>query len=444
MQYSGTAWVPIISYGTMDLYVDNTDGTDDAVHGTGVDADAFKSPQYAGDTIPGFFSGNIIIHFNAESYAAVTIQGKNPTGPYSITIKGTLTALETITGAAITAGSGINRGVINKSGVFNGDDYANKLAYYATDAVYRIIDGHCVTIPYNSGGTDDIAVGDTIKGATSGAYGDVIAITLTGGSWAGGNATGVITMQKTFGTWQNGENIDNVTDTKSNCATTTSTVTVDNDNITIVATAASSTTQNVTIYDWGTTIAGVTIGQGQKGVYFYDVYISSAITTATFSAVFFNRCKLYSASLVVCSVVIQSQIQLEICFVDATYSATTGCGFTVNYSYVRMSRTKLIVNTASAAFGGFRVGSAGDCAFTNGSILDGTSKTGCGIYMYMNAVSISASAAADGRARIRNFEIGVYALSGSQAAYFSAAAYVVYSNNTTNINAVAAEFAAIT
>jgi len=138
MQYDGSNWIPIISYGTMDLYVDNTDGTDDAVHGTGVDADAFKSPQYAGDTIPGFFSGNIIIHFNAETYSNLILRGKFPTGNFTITLQGTLVADATAAQDSSVQGSGATHGSITDAGAFT--NHANKLLYSSNNAQYKIID----------------------------------------------------------------------------------------------------------------------------------------------------------------------------------------------------------------------------------------------------------------------------------------------------------------
>jgi hypothetical protein len=97
MQYNGTSWSSIMSFGTMTLYVDKTDGTDDISYGTGVDTNAFKTVQYAIDLIPPVFSGNVIVYITNESYSeTVTIQGKNAAGAYTITLQGTRTIIESL------------------------------------------------------------------------------------------------------------------------------------------------------------------------------------------------------------------------------------------------------------------------------------------------------------------------------------------------------------
>lgn len=45
-------------------------------------------------------------------------------------------------------------------------------------------------MPFSSGGTNEIKVGDVIHGAGSKAYATVAEVFLTGGSWAGGDAAG--------------------------------------------------------------------------------------------------------------------------------------------------------------------------------------------------------------------------------------------------------------
>ena len=62
------------------------------------------------------------------------------------------------------------------------------------------------TLAYTHGGTTEIAVGNWIVGATGGAIAHVKSITLASGTWAGGNATGVITLCSQLGTFQS-ENI---------------------------------------------------------------------------------------------------------------------------------------------------------------------------------------------------------------------------------------------
>ena len=137
MQYDGSSWIPIISFGPMTLYVDATDGTDDQSHGTGVDSDAFATIQYAVDTIPGLVGGNVEIFINNESYAeSVAVGGKSFTGDYSITFNGTLNQQSMGTIESAVQGSGATQGSITDVGEFGG--YDNMLVY--ANLEYRIID----------------------------------------------------------------------------------------------------------------------------------------------------------------------------------------------------------------------------------------------------------------------------------------------------------------
>ena len=58
------------------------------------------------------------------------------------------------------------------------------------------------TLAFTSGGTYVIAVGDTITGATSGATASVGVVTVSSGSWAGGDAAGNLTLRRLTGTFQ--------------------------------------------------------------------------------------------------------------------------------------------------------------------------------------------------------------------------------------------------
>jgi len=104
MQYSGTAWVPIISLGTMTMYVDKTDGTDAVDKGGAVDAGAFKTVQYAINAIPPLYSGNVLIIVNNEAYAEnLVFQGKCAAGNFYIELRGTMST--SVADTAATAGS---------------------------------------------------------------------------------------------------------------------------------------------------------------------------------------------------------------------------------------------------------------------------------------------------------------------------------------------------
>jgi len=55
---------------------------------------------------------------------------------------------------------------------------------------------------FTSGGTHEVVVGDTLTGATGGATAVVSSITLSGGSWAGGDAAGQFVLTDQSGTFQ--------------------------------------------------------------------------------------------------------------------------------------------------------------------------------------------------------------------------------------------------
>jgi len=135
-QYN-SKWIPIISVGSMTVYVDKTDGTDDLNHGTGVDSDAFATVQYAIDCIPGLVGGNVIININGEDYdETVTIQGKQFSGNYTITLQGTLSQQDTATIESAVQGTGATQGSITDTGKFG--SYDNMLMY--ANSEYRLID----------------------------------------------------------------------------------------------------------------------------------------------------------------------------------------------------------------------------------------------------------------------------------------------------------------
>lgn len=55
-----------------------------------------------------------------------------------------------------------------------------------------------LSLPF-SGGAVPVSVGDTLAGATSGAGGYVGGVTVAGGSWAGGDAAGVLSLRRLTG-----------------------------------------------------------------------------------------------------------------------------------------------------------------------------------------------------------------------------------------------------
>lgn len=100
--------------------------------------------------------------------------------------------------------------------------------------VTNVTDGDKITmgypnrmaIPFSSGGTNEIAAGDLITGATSGAKATVSKVLLYSGTWAGGDAAGFFIIERdsltgTFGS----ENVFGEAAAATNDATVTANVT---------------------------------------------------------------------------------------------------------------------------------------------------------------------------------------------------------------------------
>ena len=69
--------------------------------------------------------------------------------------------------------------------------------------VYLNLSGDAsMCLAFTSGGTTAIAVGDTIVGESGAATAVVLSITLTSGSWAGGNAAGFLYIDTQVGAFQ--------------------------------------------------------------------------------------------------------------------------------------------------------------------------------------------------------------------------------------------------
>jgi hypothetical protein len=102
--YDGSNFIPLHSFGTTTIYVDNTDGTDDLDYGGAVDAGAFKTIQFAIDAVPGSNGGNVFIRPNDETYEEdIVIQGKDYTGNFYIQIVGAVST--ELSAATATSGS---------------------------------------------------------------------------------------------------------------------------------------------------------------------------------------------------------------------------------------------------------------------------------------------------------------------------------------------------
>jgi hypothetical protein len=73
-----------------------------------------------------------------------------------------------------------------------------------SEEIYRYTER---TMAFTSGGTTEIPIGAWILGATSAAVAEVIDVTLTGGTWAGGDAAGSLRLRCQVGTFQAAEKI---------------------------------------------------------------------------------------------------------------------------------------------------------------------------------------------------------------------------------------------
>jgi len=98
----------------------------------------------------------------------------------------------------------------------------------AADAFGVLVNGTDTTdttkryIAYTSGGVEELQVGTTVTGATSGATAQVVSKTLTSGTWAAGTAAGVLILDNQVGTFEsenlNAEAQDNICTIGANTA----------------------------------------------------------------------------------------------------------------------------------------------------------------------------------------------------------------------------------
>ena len=417
MQYDGSNWVPIFNFGTMTIYVDKTDGTDNQNIGTGVDAAAFKTIQFAINQIPGLNAGNIIVNINAETYAeAVIVQGKMFSGAFSLTINGTLVSQEVVTSAVPVVGYLNQRGTVTKAGIFAGNAYSNMLAYFATDAVYRVIDGHATTLPYTGGKTLAPATGDILKGNTSGAYCTVISCSITGGSFAGNNAAGNLVVLVEYGTFSNAETFTNVTTSNANNATC-GTPAANTDTIVTVGSAPSTTSQDVTIYNWGTTITSISIAAAQTGIILNSIKQTSYATIGLNSYTTMNECAVVRGAAVALYMPDKSVIWTWNCFFSATQQAIVLYGGT----FVCNRGKILNVNNTYCLFDGYSYASI------DNSVIDGTTVQAANVGMIVSrlgyGVTFSSSYGSCNNI-IRNVKTGVNADNNSIVEYIGATTFI--------------------
>ncbi len=156
MQYDGSTWRPILSYGSTTVYVNGASGSDTQNKGFGTGSDAYATIQYAIDQIPPSIGGNVTVNIAAGTYAAtVVVAGKRGTGDYSITLQGALNTYEsgTTVDTGSVAGSGSTQGtVVCAAATFTANEIQNKLIRF-TDAtttvalrgVIRLVDSNTTT-----------------------------------------------------------------------------------------------------------------------------------------------------------------------------------------------------------------------------------------------------------------------------------------------------------
>lgn len=137
--------------------------------------------------------------------------------------------------------------------------------------VINVTDGDLITegylgggnqvVPFSGGGTTEVAVGDTITGATSGAKATILKVLEYSGTWAGGDAAGFFVVDVISGTFQS-ENVYVSSDSTS--GTDDATVTANVTHSVSVGAAAATASGNAAITRYagsaGSNSKGFTIG----------------------------------------------------------------------------------------------------------------------------------------------------------------------------------------
>lgn len=112
---------------------------------------------------------NVTVQFGAGNWNESIIINTG-IGDGTVTWQGTLTSQETATSATVSAGSGSTPGTVTKTGQFTGNTYTGYIAYFATDAVYRIIKSNTNDVLTLA----DITVSSTTQDVTVYAWGTTI------------------------------------------------------------------------------------------------------------------------------------------------------------------------------------------------------------------------------------------------------------------------------
>lgn len=130
--------------------------------------------------------------------------------------------------------------------------------------------GNVRTLAYTSGGTHEVLVGDILTGASSGATARVISLTLTSGTWAGGDAAGTLSLCDQSGTFVS-ENL--------NEGVNADVCTIASDSTPSTLTSADSV--NTTALPAELTQNLITVGDKSALVVLVEQYTSGGIVTVT-------------------------------------------------------------------------------------------------------------------------------------------------------------------
>lgn len=146
-------------------------------------ANAFATVNAALAVVPGTFNCNTTIKVSDGTFTEnVVMQGKAPAGPYTLTLEGTLTLLDSLTASSGVQGGGATQGtVVRNAGTWTANQRQNKLVTITSgtnNGLTRIIDSNDTTTLTIAGcwsaavGTSTFKVfdwGTVIDGSTTGA-----------------------------------------------------------------------------------------------------------------------------------------------------------------------------------------------------------------------------------------------------------------------------------
>ena len=177
--------------------------------------------------VPGEGNVNGVWVFNGDTYAFRNKDGGATAGMYKATTTGWVevdlgTALNfdgTIEdGEPVPGSTGTPTTIVSASGAqgdlmalsYNGDWSQGAAGIMVlANITGTFVDNEALKMPLLAfdTGTKEIIAGATITGETSGKTAEVTSVTITGGSYAGSDAAGYISVKNNSGTWTDGENV---------------------------------------------------------------------------------------------------------------------------------------------------------------------------------------------------------------------------------------------